>query len=177
MTATVEVVSIQEADVALLHELADMKRAVYPEPSESYPETAREWSPAQWGVFVRDLGELVSYTGVVMREVLVDGSPVPGGGIGGVATHPDRRGRGYAPLGMGRALDFMATRGVQFALLVCREPLVAYYESLGWRRFEGETLVEQHGQQEVFVFNVVMVGDVTGKAPSTGTIDLLGPPW
>lgn len=154
-----------------------MKRAVYPQPPESYPETAREWSAQQWGVFVRADGELVSYTGVVIREVLVDGSPVMSGGIGGVATHPERRGMGYAPLGMGRALDFMHSHGVQFAILVCAEPLVAYYESLGWRRFTGETVVTQHGLREVFTFNVVMVGDVAGRAPVDGTIDLLGPPW
>lgn len=176
MTATVEIFELAHAEHELLDDLASMKRAVYPEPPESYPETAREWSPPQWGAFVRDEGELVSYTGVVMREVVADGSSVLGGGIGGVATHPERRGRGYAPLGMGRALDFMHSSGVHFALLVCREELVAYYESLGWRRFSGRTLVTQHGEPEVFTFNEVMVGDVVGKAP-TQTIDLQGPPW
>lgn len=176
MTATVEILSLAEAEPGQLDELAEMKRAVYPEPPGNYPETAREWAPQQWGVFVRDDGQLVSYTGLVIREVVADGSRVLGGGIGGVATHPDQRGRGYAPLGMGRALDFMRTRGTQFALLVCRDVLVTYYESLGWRRFAGEMLVMQHGEREVFTFNEVMVGDLAGKAP-TDTIDLLGPPW
>lgn len=176
MTSTVEILSLADADPGLLEELRGMKRAVYPEPRESYPETAREWSPQQWGVFVRDEDELVSYTGIVIRDIVADYNKVLGGGIGGVATHPHHRGKGYAPLGMGRALDFMHHRGVQFALLVCREELVAYYESLGWRRFAGEMLVMQHGQPEIFTFNEVMVGDVGGKAP-TETIDLLGPPW
>jgi GNAT superfamily N-acetyltransferase len=176
VTATVEIVALADAGPKRLEELAQMKRAVYPEAPESYPETAREWSPQQWGVFVNDDGVLVSYTGVVIRDVVADGSRVLGGGIGGVATHPARRGKGYAPLGMGRALDFLHSRGVQFALLVCREQLVAYYESLGWRRFTGEMLVRQHGEREVFTFNDVMVGDLTGKAP-TSAIDLLGAPW
>ena len=176
MTATVEILALADAGSEVLEELANMKRAVYPDPPESYPETAREWSPQDWGVFVRDEGELVSYTGVVIREVVADGTRVLGGGIGGVATHPERRGKGYAPLGMGRALDFLNSRDVSFALLVCREGLVAYYESLGWRRFSGETYVTQFGAYEVFTFNEVMVGDVTATAP-TDTIDLLGPPW
>lgn len=176
MTATAAIIPLSEAEPQQLEELAAMKRAVYPEPGESYPETAREWSPQQWGVFVRDDGELVSYTGIVIREVVADGSEVLAGGIGGVATHPHRRGKGYAPLGMARALDFMRSRGVQFGLLVCRSELVAYYESLGWRRFTGEMLVMQHGEQEVFTFNEVMVGELAGKTPKE-RIDLLGPPW
>lgn len=176
MTTSVEILALADARPELLEELASMKRAVYPEPRESYPETAREWSPPEWGVFVRDEGELVSYTGIVIREVVADGTKVLGGGIGGVATHPARRGKGYAPLGMGRALDFMNSHDVNFALLVCREGLVGYYESLGWRQFSGETFVTQHGVYELFTFNQVMVGDVKGTAP-TETIDLLGPPW
>ncbi|HEU4321467.1 MAG TPA: GNAT family N-acetyltransferase [Acidimicrobiia bacterium] len=160
-----------------LGELASLKSLVYPDPPESYPESAREWSPPQWGVFVRDGPTLVSYTGVVIREVALDGREVLVGGIGGVATHPDHRGRGYAPLGMSRALDFMVSRGVVFALLVCHQELVSYYESLGWKPFGGITINTQHGRLEVFDFNEVMVGDVTGAAPALGTIDLLGPAW
>ena len=166
-----------EATADELRQLADLKAAVYPDPPESYPETAREWTRPAWGVFVRVDGLLVSHTGVVVRDILVDGARVPGGGIGGVVTHPDHRGKGYAPLGMGRALDFLVGQSVTFALLACRDELVAYYEALGWKSFRGTTLNTQYGVPEVFEHNNVMVGDVAGTAPSNGTIDLLGPAW
>jgi aminoglycoside 2'-N-acetyltransferase I len=154
-------------------------RAVYSDSTpESDPTLAREWDRPEWGVMVTDEpGGLVSYTGIVLREGRVDGDEALIGGIGGVATHPDHRGKGYAPLGMSRALDFLLERGADFALLVCRDELVDYYAALGWRLFEGTVLNTQHGVPEVFTFNRVMVGDLVSRAPREGTIDLRGPAW
>jgi len=154
-------------------ELSALKTAVYPEP----PSNDREWSPREWGVFVRLGDDLVSYTGLLIREGAVDDTAAVIGGIGGVATHPSHRGKGFAALGMGRALDFLLSRGVDFALLVCRDQLVPYYTSLGWRLFEGEVLNTQFGEPEKFTFNEVMVGDLAATAPGSGTIDLRGPAW
>lgn len=159
-----------------LHEL---KAAVYPPDEETVWEGAsREWTRPQWGVLVRDdSGTLVSYTGVVQRHGSVNDRRMVIGGIGGVATHPEHRGAGYASIGMGRALDFLAGRNTNFALVVCRDELVDYYSRLGWKLFEGELLVTQFGEPEIFTFNRVMVGDLTGSAPQSGVIDLQGPPW
>lgn len=159
--------------------LRELKEAVYPHDEVGEWEGAsREWAGAQWGVFVRDdAGDLISYTGVVRREGYLDGSPASIGGVGGIATHPLHRGRGYAALGMGRALDFLAGRDTDFALLVCRDELVPYYEGLGWRLFGGTVLTTQFGEPETFTFNRVMVGDLKSAAPDTGTIDLRGPAW
>lgn len=157
----------------------DMKAAVYPEPTpEIEANRAREWDYPEWGVLVTDeSGELVSYTGVIVRTAYFDEADVLVGGIGGVATHPDQRGRGYAPLGMGRALDFLLSRGAAFGLLVCRDELVDYYVALGWRLFHGTVINTQFGEPEIFTFNNVMVGDLNSPAPTTGTIDLCGPAW
>jgi GNAT superfamily N-acetyltransferase len=154
-------------------ELAAMKSAVYPDPT---PVT-REWAPREWGVFVRSDGQLVSYTGIVIRVGSVDRRAVAIGGIGGLATHPAHRGKGYAPLGMARALDFMLGRDIDFALLVCPDELVGYYAKLGWHRFGGQLLETQYGKPEVFTFNEVMVGDLNSSAPTSGIIDLKGPAW
>jgi aminoglycoside 2'-N-acetyltransferase I len=159
--------------------LGELKDAVYPPEREGEWEGAsRGWSRPEWGVFVRnDAGDLVSYTGVIRREGAVDGRHTTIGGVGDIATHPDHRGMGYAPLGMGRALDYLATRDTDFALLVCRDQLVSYYQGLGWRLFEGEVRDTQFGEPDVFELNRVMVGDLNRKAPLRGTIDLRGPAW
>lgn len=159
--------------------LRSLKAAVYPSDEEtSWEGASREWTSPEWGVLVRDdSGTLVSYTGVVQRRGFVDGSDAVIGGLGGVATHPDHRGAGYAPIGMGRALDFLAKRDTDFALLVCRDDLVDYYSRLGWGLFEGDLLVTQFGSSEKFTFNRVMVGDLRVPAPRSGVIDLEGPPW
>lgn len=157
--------------------LSAMMAAVYPPKPEGYPETARDWAPQQWRVLVIADQELVAHVGVVVREAFVDGRPVLTGGVGGVATHPAHRRKGYAALGIGRALDFLLERDVQFALLVCRPELIGYYEGLGWRHFGGILEVTQFGEPETFTFNEVMVGDLRSAAPESGTIDLRGPPW
>lgn len=78
---------------------------------------------------------------------------------------------------MGRALDFLLGEEASFALLVCRDDLVGYYSRLGWQLFAGTTLDTQFGDTEVFTFNNVMVGNVAGRAPRSGTLDLQGPAW
>lgn len=173
MSATTALRATAELGKKEIDELTAMKAAVYPNLSPG----AREWAPREWGVFVRIEGLLVSYTGVVIRDGSVNGTPATIGGIGGVATHPAHRGKGYAPLGMARALDFMLGRNIDFALLVCRDELVDYYSKLGWHRFTGQLLETQYGRPEIFTFNEVMVGDLNTPAPLEGTIDLKGPAW
>ena len=103
MSATTVLRATAELGQQETDELTAMKEAVYPNLSPA----AREWAPREWGVFVRIESQLVSYTGIVIRDGSVDGTPATIGGIGGVATHPAHRGKGYASLGMARALDFM----------------------------------------------------------------------
>ena len=156
-----------------------MKEAVYP-PAEyaDSPVRKREWLSPGWAVMATaEDGAIASYTGVVVTEGLVDGTPVTIGGIGGVATHPEHRGLGLAAESIERAVALMEERGVDFALLVCDTRLIPYYGERGWRRFGGTTLVTQSGQEEVFTFNEVMVRNIGSAAPDAGTIDLLGPPW
>ena len=173
MSATADLMAMADLTVAEAQELTLMKEAVYPDGADN----DREWARREWGVFVRADGALVSYTGILIRGGSVDGVPVVIGGIGGVATHPAHRGQGYAPLGMVIALDFLLSREADFALLVCRDDLVAYYSGLGWHLFEGETVNTQFGRYELFTFNRVMVGDLSSASPTHGTIDLLGPAW
>jgi hypothetical protein len=154
--------------------------AVYP-PHEAtdWPGRHLEWAAAEWCVRVwGDDGELVSYTGMVLRQATHDGQPVRIGGVGGVKTHPAVRRRGYAGLGLRRAVGFFHEQpDVAFALLVCAPHLIGYYSRLGWQEFAGRLLVEQHGTVAEFTFNRVMTYDIRCAGPVAGTIDLCGPPW
>jgi aminoglycoside 2'-N-acetyltransferase I len=164
-------------------ERADLRAlsvAVYP-PGEWADWAGRdiEWSDAEWCVCIRDEhGALVSYTGIVMRDAAVDGRAARIGGVGGIKTHPSARGRGYARLGVEKALEFFREQPeVEFALLVCEPHLIAYYAALGWVEFEGRLLVRQREVVETFTFNRVMTHAIRSDGPATGTIDLNGPPW
>lgn len=154
--------------------------AVYP-PDEDQAWSGRhlEWATPEWCArVINSCGELVSYTGIVLRQGTYDGQSVWIGGIGGVQTHPAARGRGYAKLGIERAREFFRAQSeVAFALLVCRPELIEYYGGLGWREFRGQLLVRQYGQVSEFTFNRVMSYGVRAAGPSVGVIDLSGPPW
>ncbi|HJQ76582.1 MAG TPA: GNAT family N-acetyltransferase [Acidimicrobiia bacterium] len=179
MTYSYSLRSLVDLDEAQRTGIKALKEAVYP--PEQYaddPVRSREWRTTQWCVLATDGEDTVaSYTGMVIVEGEVDDEPVRIGGVGGIATHPDHRGRGLARNSIDIALEHMTENGADFALLVCRDQLVPYYESLGWRLFAGTTMNRQWGEAEVFTFNRVMVIDAAGRSPEDGIIDVAGPLW
>jgi predicted GNAT family N-acyltransferase len=122
---------------------------------------------------------LVSYVGAVVRTADHNGNPARIGGIGAVKTKPRARGHGFAAAGLTKAMEFFGATDppIHFGLLVCNESLLGYYTRFGWREFGGNLFTSQKGETEVFTFNKVMVVDIAGLAPTTGSIDLNGPPW
>jgi hypothetical protein len=154
--------------------------AVYPaETLRVWPGRQIEWSTPEWCVRVwGERGELLSYIGVYLRDGLYDGRQIRIGGVGNVKTHPAARGRGFAGLGMRRALEFFGQQpDVAFALLVCEPRLFDFYSRLGWREFQGRLLVQQQQAATEFTFNQAMIHPVREEGPILGTIDLCGRPW
>jgi hypothetical protein len=179
MTAEVtldRVADLTDADRVAVRALS---LAVYPpERLIDWPGRDIEWAAPEWCVRVRTENDtLVTYVGAYLRQAACDGQPVVIGGVGNVKTHPTARGRGFAALGVQRAVEFFAERGVGFGLLVCEPRLTAYYARLGWREFAGRLLVRQRGTDTEFPLNRVMTRAVGSAGPTAGTIDLCGPPW
>lgn len=159
-------------------QLKTLKHAVYPPEEETdWPGNAIDWSSPQFGIGIWD-PDLISYAGLQTRDARHDGRPVRIGGVGGVATHPEHRGRGHARRCLATADRFFrAETDAEFALLVCAEGLVPYYSDIGWSVFDGTLLVRQDGDTVELTFNLPMVADVAARAPRAGVIDLEGPPW
>lgn len=160
-------------------DLRTLNEAVYPPAQvKAWPGNQLKWSKAKWGVQVLDdADELASYVGVHVRRATHNQQQVTVGGLGGIKTHPQSRGRGYAGLGIRCAVNWFRERSVDFALLVCDQSLLAYYAGLDWQPFAGTLLTAQQEGTVEFTFNAPMVLDVCAPAPSSGVIDLLGPPW
>jgi len=168
---------LSESDRA---EIRALSLAIYPpEEAATWPGRHLEWASPEWCVRVwGSSGELASYVGMHLRDGTYDTRQVLLGGVGGVGTHPKARRRGYADKGLRMAIDFFRQNpGVAFALLVCEEALIPYYERLGWQEFRGELIVRQRGEPVLFTFNRVMTIDIAFELPLIGTIDLCGPPW
>ena len=177
---TLDVVVKPESEMATAEraDLNTLSRAVYPpEEVANWPGRHLDWSSTDIRVMGR-LGQvLVTHVAVVIRLGAHNGRDVTIGGIGGVQTHPDHRGQGYAAAAIGRATELFLERAVDFGLLVCEPELFSYYGPMGWRRFEGTLLTLQKGKTVEFTFNSVMVLPLRAGAPKDGLIDLKGPPW
>jgi GNAT superfamily N-acetyltransferase len=176
----IDITPVEDLSPADRDELRALTIAVYsPDVIATLPATEVTWAPSQWAVRVRDDNDrLVSHVGMLTRDIAVDGVSTYIGGIGGVKTHPDARGRGYAAAAIRTAKGFFTTeRGVAFILLVCLPPTVPYYERLGWQRYRGTLLVAQPGGTIPFTTNLPMVLPAQGEAPRDGTINLCGYPW
>ena len=136
-----------------------------------------QWSEADWHVMVRVDGALVSYLAIVERVGAVNGRPVKLGGVGGVATLPEWRGRGLASAAMEKAAAFMDEElGVEFGLLLVDEATAPFYGRLGWELVPGPLVFDQPGGKVTFP-DLTMVLPFAGRKWPPGTIDLRGLPW
>jgi aminoglycoside 2'-N-acetyltransferase I len=178
---------VKDLDIKAIAELTEpdreeiraLSRAVYPpDETREWPGRHIEWDSPRWCVRLWDEGgELVSYTGVILRDGALDDEPVVVGGIGGVMTHPEARRHGHAGRCIARAVAFFVESGAGFGLLVCAPRLLGTYGKLGWHVFGGRLDVLQRGEREAFTFNEAMVIGAGQSAPEGGVIDLKGPPW
>lgn len=154
--------------------------AVYPTDEwRDWPGWQIEWSRPEWRVRVFDGdGQLSAHVGLIVRSATIGERPVIIGGIGGVKTHPQRRGRGFATAALKRAQALARELGnVDIGHLVCEQAMMPFYTKLGWRPFLGTTLVTQRGKPCEFVFLPGMVHDFNTPAADSGVLNLKGPPW
>ena len=135
------------------------------------------WADVDWHVLVWSEAELASHVEIIERTGMVDGRPVRLGGIGGVASAPEWRGRGLATVAMGKAAEFLCgDLGVEFGLLICGQEMMPFYHRLGWKVVKGPLVFDQPAGKVTFE-DAVMVLPCTEQEWPAGTIDLCGLPW
>jgi aminoglycoside 2'-N-acetyltransferase I len=98
-----------------------------------------------WHAVVDEAGAMVSHAAVVGRVIHVDGAPLRAGYVEGVATAPTCRGRGLGSLAMDELGGIVRAR---FEMGVLSTDRHAFYERLGWERWQGPTYV-RHGDDEI----------------------------
>ncbi len=76
-------------------------------------------------------GRIVATLRIWDRQMRIGSSVVRMGGIGGVGTLPQHRGKGYASAMMRDAVDYMHRSGYQVGVLFSEIPFV-FYRRLGW---------------------------------------------
>lgn len=175
----VEFTATENFSSAQKNGLEQLRSAVYPpEVIATLPGRFFKWASPQWSVLFWEEDELVSRVGLLVREILSNGTSKLIGGIGGVMTHPEKQGRGFASQAMREAAKrFDTDLNVSYALLFCRPHLVEFYGRFMWKPFRGEVFVEQPEGRIEFSANGAMVLDVKEQAPVNGILELNGLPW
>lgn len=136
------------------------------------------WANAELRVLIdAPEGGLACHVGIYFRTITWNGNSIHVGGIGGVMTRPDCRGRGYATLALDAALQTMrANEAARFAILFCEPHNFAFYQARNWQPFTGEVFCEQPDGRIRFDLMTPFVHDIR-RAPRQGTLDLCGLPW
>jgi GNAT superfamily N-acetyltransferase len=136
-----------------------------------------QWTPPQWYVVARLDGRLVGRLSLARREIGVGGTLVDVGGVAGVTTLPELRGRGIAAAMMRRTAAFFGEElRVPFGHLLCRADIAPVYASVGWERVPIPTWFEQSSGRQRYPHET-MVLRCAGRPWPEGEIDLRGLPW
>jgi aminoglycoside 2'-N-acetyltransferase I len=154
-------------------------KAVYPrDVVEKLPWSHIKWANPDLRVLIAEpSGGPACHVGIYFRTITWNGHKMHVGGIGGVCTREDCRGRGYATLALEAATQTMrANEAARFALLFCEPHNFAFYQARNWHPFTGEVYAEQPEGRILFDHTAPFVFDL-GRAPRQGTIDLCGLPW
>ena len=117
-----------------LEEMIDLQCRVFrPDGHERYSQYVRTDPSYRYDqsrvVVVNE--QIVSTLRVWEREIRIGSIAVPMGGIGGVGTHPDHQGAGYATALMKDTITYMRTVGYDVGVLFSAIPYV-FYRKLGW---------------------------------------------
>jgi GNAT superfamily N-acetyltransferase len=122
-------------------------------------------------------GSLVGRVGILTREISVGQELLQVGGICGVVTTPEYRGRGIASALLEDSVALVRNRlRLPFALLTCRLKLEAFYQRLGWKTVDGQTVFTQPDGVRTCK-GLTMVLECGPRAWPEGPIDLRGLPW
>lgn len=142
------------------------------------PAWGYQWAPKVWRTLAWLDDDVIAHAGIVSRSVAVDGQAIAVGGISGVWTTANHRGRGVGQAVVTVAAAFIREHlGAAFALLLCRPELEPFYERLAWRRVHGPAVFEQPGQRVTWPLSVMVLPCEAGAEWPPGTIDLRGLPW
>ncbi len=143
------------------------------------PADTYTWATPAWSAMVKADQRVVAHVGIIYRVVQVGQIRVPVGGIGGVMTLSEWRGRGYARAMLAEATAFIATQlWAPFALVICPSADAGFYAHLGWSVAKGPVTCEQPGGPVLLAHEVAMFLPCQGDAAwPSGSLDLRGIPW
>jgi hypothetical protein len=136
------------------------------------------WRPKDLHLLLYVDGRAETHIGLLRHTISVGDRSLRVCGVGGVVTAHASHGKGYASHAMRYAGAFMCRElDVDFGLLFCRDPLVPFYERMGWQKVLAPVLIEQPEGPIQSPMNVmVLTCGAAGEWPA-GPVKLNSLPW
>ena len=135
-----------------------------------------KWASPDWTIFSEKNDELVSFYNIVLRDVAFDQSEFKIAGISNVITPNKHRKNGYASKMLTDSEAFIFNEiSANYGLLLCADPMVPFYERLGWYLVESDVYFNQSGGKQLWESNARILSDSANIYPEV--IDLNGLPW
>jgi GNAT superfamily N-acetyltransferase len=137
----------------------------------------QDWAAPTMRFLGKEDGRVVSTVGLIRREILVGGKPSRIGGIGGVATRPDRQKMGYAGKLLVESTRFMLSdTWYQYGILFCDPKRIPFYQKSGYTRITNSLYVRRESDRHLFP-DPCLALDLRGLPFPEGEVDCLGLPW
>lgn len=122
-------------------------------------------------------GSPVTHSGMYYHTVEIEGRKIELGGLNGVITRPEARGKGYGGQIVGAAEDHAREQSsAEFGMLFCHPELADFYGPRGWHPIEGPVTIDQPDGPRPSP-HVVMVYPFRGTEWPDGPFDLNSYPW
>jgi GNAT superfamily N-acetyltransferase len=173
----VERIDYEGIDPALYASIRRVLTAAFHDADDDV-ETLQDFSDFDHWFAAIDRSEIVAVTGLLFREVLVDGRSIQVAGIGGVATGSGHRNLGCATSLVEAALRFAREqRNASFGLLQCTPDLVPFYTARGWRHQPESLLCRQSDGGTYRSPELPMIIELDSAQWPVGVIDMNGLPW
>jgi GNAT superfamily N-acetyltransferase len=155
-------------------------RLCFPDWAEIFRQH-RLWhnTPPIYSVIVRQEGHIIGHLAVVVRTITTTWNfRYNVGSIQGVCIAPDKRHTGLSRRLLHAALQEAARRGFLFAILYCKEFLVPFYASQGWKLADDSVVMWNSRDLPISMrSNCPMYYELTDASFPEGPLDVHSPSW
>lgn len=176
----VEIVEESNLDADLDARIRELLRNCFPDWKEIF-RNRRTWHSTSplFSVLARDGDSIVGHIALVVRTITTTWNfRYNVISVQGVCVSPDSRHTGLAHQLLRTALEESAARGFPFAILYCKEPLVPFYVSQGWKLADDSIVMWNQRDLPISMrSNCPMYYELGGVSLPEGPLDVHSPSW
>ena len=171
----VQIIDEQEVNADLDRKIRDFLADVFPDWQDIFREHRRWHKTAPVFTALSEIdGRIVGHVAVVVRAITTTWNfRYYVASIQGVAVDPAYRRSGLAHQLLAKALDEAKRRGFVYSILYCKEPLVGFYASQGWKLTEDHVVMRNEEDQPISMrSNCPMYFELTDEPFPEGPLDV-----